>query len=124
MKHKLPELKAHYKLWLSLKNGDGILGDGKWRLLKAVEEYGSISKAAVQLGISYRKAWGDLKKAEELLGISVIEKHRGGQLGGSSVITSQGMRLIKAYTKFHNDFENFFNKSVEKFLNEVSGLQE
>lgn len=122
MKQKLPELKAHYKLWLSLKNGDGILGDGKWRLLKAVEEYGSISKAAVQLGISYRKAWGDLKKAEELLGIPVIEKHRGGQLGGSSVITPQGINLIKAYTRFHNDFENAFQRSFEKFLHEISSL--
>jgi molybdate transport system regulatory protein len=122
MKQKLPELKANYKLWLSLKNGDGILGDGKWRLLKAVEEFGSISKAAIHLGISYRKAWGDLKKAEELLGISVIEKHRGGQLGGSSVITPQGINLIKAYTRFHNDFENAFQRSFEKFLHEISSL--
>jgi molybdate transport system regulatory protein len=122
MKHKLPELKAHYKLWLSLKNGDGILGDGKWRLLKAIEEFGSISKAAVNLGISYRKAWGDLKKAEELLGLSVIEKHRGGQSGGSSAITPQGSNLIKAYTRFHNDFENAFQRSFEKFLHEISSL--
>lgn len=122
MKHKLPELKAHYKLWLSLKNGDGILGDGKWRLLKAIEEYGSISKAAINLEISYRKAWGDLKKVEELLGISVIEKHRGGSAGGSSVITAQGVRLIKAYTRFHNEFESFFQKSFTKFQSEISSL--
>jgi molybdate transport system regulatory protein len=122
MKPKIPELKAHYKLWLSLKNGDGILGDGKWRLLKAIEEHGSISKAAINLGISYRKAWGDLKKAEELLGISVIEKHRGGQSGGNSVITEQGMKLIKAYTHFHNEFDSFFQKSFTKFHNEISSL--
>lgn len=122
MKHKLPELQAHYKLWLSLKNGDGILGDGKWRLLKAIEEFGSISKAAIDLGISYRKAWGDLKKVEELLGVAVIEKHRGGQAGGSSVITPQGLSLIKAYTRFHNDFGNAFQRSFEKFLREISSL--
>ena len=123
MKHKLPELRAHYKLWLSLKNGDGILGDGKWRLLKAIEEFGSISKAAINLGISYRKAWGDLKKAEELLGVPVIEKHRGGQSGGNSVITPRGLCLIKAYTRFHNDFENSFQRSFKKFLHEISVMQ-
>ncbi|HNW98374.1 MAG TPA: LysR family transcriptional regulator [Bacteroidales bacterium] len=122
MKSKIPELEAHYKLWLSLKNGEGILGDGKWHLLRAIEEYGSISKAAINLGISYRKAWGDLKKIEELLGISVIEKHRGGQLGGSSMITKQGLELIKAYTRFHNEFEIFFQKSFIKFHNEISSL--
>jgi molybdate transport system regulatory protein len=122
MNHNIPELKAHYKLWLSLKNDEGILGDGKWRLLKAIEEFGSISKAAINLGISYRKAWGDLKKVEELLGMTVIERHRGGQLGGSSIITDQGMYLIKAYTRFHNEFESFFQKSFSKFQKEISSL--
>ena len=122
MKQKIPELNAHYKLWLSLKNDEGILGDGKWRLLNAIEKYGSISKAASNLGISYRKAWGDLRKVEELLGIPVIERHRGGQAGGSSVITEQGMNLIKAYSRFHNEFESFFQKSFNKFQNEISTL--
>ncbi len=122
MKSKIPELKAHYKLWLSLNNGEGILGDGKWRLLKAIEEHGSISKAATQLEISYRKAWGDIKKVEELLGISVIEKHRGGQLGGSSVITPQGLKLIKAYSRFHNEFDTFLNKTFQNFSQEISSL--
>lgn len=122
MKQKIPELKAHYKLWLSLKNGEGILGDGKWRLLKAIEEFGSISKAAINLGISYRKAWGDLKKVEELLGIPVIEKHRGGQSGGSSMITARGMNLIKAYSRFHHEFESFFQKSFTNFQNEITSL--
>jgi molybdate transport repressor ModE-like protein len=122
MKQKLPELKAHYKLWLSLKNGEGILGDGKWRLLKAIEEYGSISQAAINLGISYRKAWGDLKKVEELLGIQVIERLRGGATGGSSVLTEQGINLIKAYAKFHNDFDSLFKKSFDKFMKEISSI--
>ena len=122
MKHKLPELKAHYKLWLSLKNGEGILGDGKWLLLRTIEEVGSISKAAVKLEISYRKAWGDLKKVEDLLGIPVIERHRGGQAGGSSVLTEQGVNLIKAYAKFHNDFDSSFKKSFDRFIKDLSSI--
>jgi molybdate transport system regulatory protein len=122
MKHKLPELKAHYKLWLSLKNGEGILGDGKWLLLRTIEEVGSISKAAIKLDISYRKAWGDLKKVEDLLGIPVIERHRGGQAGGSSVLTEQGVNLIKAYAKFHNDFDSSFKKSFDKFIKDLSSI--
>ena len=123
MKQKLPELKAGYKLWISLKNGEGILGDGKWRLLKAIEEQGSISKAAEKLNISYRKAWGDLRKVEELLSVSVIERHRGGQAGGSSVLTEQGIILTKAYAKFHNEFDHSFQKYFENFLKEISILK-
>jgi molybdate transport repressor ModE-like protein len=122
MQQKLPELKAHYKIWLSLKNGEGILGDGKWRLLKAIEEFGSISKAAENLKISYRKAWGDLKKVEELLGIQVIDKIRGGQSGGSSSLTEQGINLIKAYDKFHNEFDSLFKNSFDNFIKEISSI--
>ena len=122
MKQNLPKLDAHYKLWLSLKNGEGILGDGKWRLLNAINEFGSIAQAAVKLGISYRKAWGDLKKVEELLGIMVIERSRGGISGGSSVLTEQGISLIKAYEKFHNDFESSFKQSFDKFKKEISSI--
>jgi len=122
MQQKLPELKAHYKIWLSLKNGEGILGDGKWRLLKAIEEFGSISKAAENLKIGYRKAWGDLKKVEELLGIQVIDKIRGGQSGGSSSLTEQGINLIKAYDKFHNEFDSLFKNSFDNFIKEISSI--
>ena len=70
------------KLWLSSSDDEGIFGDGKWRLLRAIERESSLSAAAKALHISYRKAWGDLKKAEECLGIKFIEKHRGGDHGG------------------------------------------
>ena len=83
---------------------------------------GSISKAAENLKISYRKAWGDLKKVEELLGIQVIDKIRGGQSGGSSSLTEQGINLIKAYDKFHNDFDYLFKKSFDGFLKTISSI--
>ncbi len=122
MKQNLPKLDAHYKLWLSLKNGEGILGDGKWRLLNAIDEFGSIAQAAVKLGISYRKAWGDLKKVEELLGIMVIERSRGGISGGSSVLTEQGINLIKAWAKFHKDVDHSFKKSFDSFIKDLSSI--
>jgi molybdenum-dependent DNA-binding transcriptional regulator ModE len=37
---------------------DGVLGEGKYRMLSAIDEYGPIRKAAVSLGRSYRKALG------------------------------------------------------------------
>jgi molybdate transport system regulatory protein len=119
MKHKFPELQAHYKLWLSLKNGNGILGDGKWQLLCNIHKLGSISKAAEALGISYRKAWGDLKKVESLLNFHVIERQRGGPAGGSSILTEAGSNIIKAYSKFHSEFDTSFLKAFKKFNDQV-----
>ena len=121
--HKLPELQAHYKIWLSLKNGDGILGDGKWQLLSKINELGSISKAAEAIGISYRKAWGNLKKMEVLLNIPIIQKQRGGAKGGGcTVLTENGIKIITIYSKFHNNIELSFNNTFRKFLTELKNV--
>lgn len=120
MMQNLPELQAGYKLWISLKNGEGILGDGKWLLLRTIEEAGSISKAAEKLGISYRKAWGDLRKIEELLKVTVINKQRGGVARGSTTLTKQGIVLIRAYSRFHDNFEQSFRKSFDRFMKEIT----
>jgi molybdenum-dependent DNA-binding transcriptional regulator ModE len=44
------------KLFLSSRNIEGIFGDGKYRLFKAIESEGSIQKAARKLNRGYRKA--------------------------------------------------------------------
>jgi molybdate transport system regulatory protein len=123
MKSKLPELKANYKLWLTLNNGEGVLGDGKWLLLKTIEETGSITKAVEKLGVSYRKAWGDLRKMEQMLEVSIIEKQRGGASGGSTTLTPQGVFIIRAYARFHEEFEQSFKKTFQKFIREISAPQ-
>ena len=46
-------------------------------LLRAIEETGSIARAALTVGLSYRYAWGLLRKAEGLFGHSLMETGRG-----------------------------------------------
>jgi len=113
------KLGARFKLWLSTKNVEGLFGDGKWRLLKAVESTGSLSAASKSLRISYRKAWGDLKKAQEALNLTLVEKRRGGTMGGQTALTSQGRKWVKAYTRFHGDIEKAVEKAYEKHIKEL-----
>ena len=72
------KLKPRVKLWLNSEDVDGVFGDGKCRLLKSIEATGSLRAASELLHISYRKAWGDLKKAQNALGVALIDQHRGG----------------------------------------------
>lgn len=46
-------------------------------LLRAIEENGSIARAAQAVGLSYRYAWGLLREAEELFGYSLMQTGRG-----------------------------------------------
>ena len=110
----MKRLKAKCKLWLSSKNIEGIFGDGKWRLLEAIDRTGSLSAASESLRISYRKAWGDLKKAQDTLKVALVEKQRGGNRGGRTVLTSEGKQWIRAYSKFRADVEKAVGQAYEK----------
>lgn len=110
------KLKAKFKLWLNMRNIEGVFGDGKWRLLKTVENTGSLTAASESLQISYRKAWGDLKKAQDSLNVPLVEKHRGGNLGGQTTLTKQGKEWVKAYTRFHSDIEKAVEKAYQKHI--------
>jgi molybdate transport system regulatory protein len=110
------KLTAKFKLWLNTRNIEGVFGDGKWRLLKTVENTGSLTAASESLRISYRKAWGDLKKAQDTLNVPLVEKHRGGNLGGQTTLTEQGKKWVEAYTNFRSDIEKAVEKAYQKHI--------
>jgi len=114
------KVHARFKLWLSSRESEGVFGDGKWRLLKAIEAKGSLKEACEMLGISYRKAWGDLKKAERCLNTPLLDKQRGGQRGGRTILTVEGKRWLKAYTQFRRDVEKGVEKAYSRFMEEIS----
>lgn len=89
---------VEYRVWLK-KDGRFLIGEGRARLLRLIEEYSSISKAAEKMGMSYRHAWGTIKKIESALGEKVIISERGGHEGGASQLTPAGKLLLR---KFEN----------------------
>lgn len=101
---KYSRIRVLFRIWMESADGKGVLDDGCWQLLKSIDQFHSLRKASTDLGISYRKAWGDLRRAEELLGFPLVEKHRGGSLGGETVLTPEGIRFIASYTDFYEEF--------------------
>jgi molybdate transport system regulatory protein len=115
-------LKLNYKFWIETDSGESILGEGKWRLLKAIKEKGSLQAAVIEMGYTYRKTWETLKRIEEKLGFKIIEKSRGGDKGGQTVLTPKGERLIvffdKLYGQIEPDIEQLFGEMISE-LNEL-----
>jgi molybdate transport system regulatory protein len=112
-------LTPKFKLWLNGRGCEGVFGDGKWRLLEHIEARESLRAASAALHISYRKAWGDLKKAQAALGIVLIEQQRGGRCGGRTVLTEQGKRWLDAYGRCRRDIEAAVQASFARFCDEV-----
>jgi molybdate transport repressor ModE-like protein len=115
----MKQLRTKFKLWLSSEDAEGVFGDGKWRLLKKIDAKGSLKAASQSLHISYRKAWGDLKKTQQYLDLPLVEKQRGGVKGGRTALTEQGKKWVEAYTRFRSDIEKATEKAYEKHIREL-----
>ena len=99
--------KPAFKLWLETEDGY-VFGPGVYNLLIAIDRTGTLKEASQQLGMSYRYAWGLIKKAEEKLGESLIDASKGGRLGGgSATITETGARYIKDFERIQEQWNEF-----------------
>ena len=112
-------IRPRMRLWLTADNSKLAFGDGKWWLLCAIEKNQSLRLACEELGMSYRKGWGDLKKAEELFGFAIVKRTRGGAHGGKTILTVKGKEILNCYRKFINEMEKSLQKNFEKYLSVV-----
>ncbi len=87
------------KVWLE-KDGKLALSGYRVRLLRLIDETGSLSDAAVAMGLSYRRAWGKLKEIEQNLGVKLVDTAVGGAGGGGSRLTAEGRRMIERFERF------------------------
>lgn len=119
----MENIRLNYKIWIETIDQKGIMGDGKWQILKAIEKHGSLMAATEALGITYRKTWGDLKEIEKSLGFPLLDKNRGGKEGGSSSLTPQGLELVKAFDEFHSKADTVIEKEFEAFLQKLKSIE-
>lgn len=73
------------------------LGPGKARLLELIAETGSISRAARQMGMSYRRAWLLVEDANRLFAAPLVQSSAGGAGGGGAALTPLGQKAVAAY---------------------------
>ncbi len=121
MKKKSGRVSPGIRLYLSDGGSEGMFGDGKWRLLRSVDEEGSIRKAAEKLGRGYRKAWGDIKRTENALGRKIVRKTRGGPTGGATELTEFGRELLSGWQRYREAVMEGMEGAFELHL---SGLLE
>lgn len=112
-------MEIRYKIWLQ-KKGEVIAGNGKINLLKMIDELGSIQKAAEEMGLSYRHAWGMIQKMERRAGFKLVKTAVGGKEGGGASLTGRGQELVQRYLALRDNFDKFLKKFDEKFKRKAS----
>ncbi|HOB53453.1 MAG TPA: LysR family transcriptional regulator [Acidobacteriota bacterium] len=116
-----PSVKPKVKLYLSTEAVAGVFGDGKWRLLEAVRREGTLVAAARALGRSYRKAWGDLRRAEAGLGRKLVEPSRGGSQRGKTELTPFALALLAAWDAYRRDVLRAVDRAFERRMAILAG---
>ena len=119
----IEDIRLQHKMWLETVEGEGILGDGKWQILRAVQDEGSLTAACQKLGLTYRRTWGDLKKIEHQLRLPLLNQSRGGKEGGMSELSSQGKALVEAFDKFHKDVDDKIRIAFGEFRKSLLALR-
>jgi molybdate transport system regulatory protein len=108
------EIKA--KFWIENK-GEVVLGGGKTALLLSVDRLGSIQQAANEFGMSYRHAWGSIRRIEKRAGFKIVDTKLGGKEGGGARLTQQGKIFVDRVDSLLSDL----NRMVEKRFRQKSG---
>ncbi|WKB52688.1 winged helix-turn-helix domain-containing protein [Eleftheria terrae] len=101
-----PAPPAELRLRIRVTRGEDIaIGPGKIALLEAIREHGSITLAARQIGMSYRRAWMLLDEVNRSLRRPATTSAQGGQRGGGSVLTAEGETVVRLYREIERQAE-------------------
>ena len=73
------------------------LGPGKVNLLEEIDRSGSISKAARELGLSYRRAWTLVDTMNKSFKSYLVKGYAGGKKGGGAYLTPLGKKMAETY---------------------------
>jgi molybdate transport system regulatory protein len=109
-----------YRVCLETREAHQVIKPEGFQLLNEIHVNGSISDAAEKLDMSYRKAWGMLRDWEQKMGFPLVEKHRGGENGGKTQLTDDGMRLLLAYNELLTEIEMSVKAVTKKFFNSIN----
>ena len=87
---------------------DETIGIGKIRLLETVGELGSISAAARQMGMGYKRAWFLIASLQQGFNAPLIETVRGGNTHGGAAITELGKELVRRFNAHEVEIQTGF----------------
>ena len=97
MRDMAGDASKHIRLKIRALTGDPAMGPGKADLLELIARTGSISAAAREMHMSYRRAWALVQIMNSAFAIPLVKSEAGGSHGGGAVLTAEGMRILKDY---------------------------
>ena len=91
MKKDAPRARLEPSYTVSLSIGSrNVVGELEARMLRAIEQTGSLSLAARTLDLSYPFVWNTISRIERAVSQKIVVRERGGHKGGRAALTRKG----------------------------------
>lgn len=104
------QLKGRF--WIDGPEGT-FIGYGRIVLLERIREYGSITKAAKSMNMSYRHAWRLINSMNKQAPSSFVITATGGKGGGGTIVTEEGEKAIRIFWRTYDTFQEFLQREGE-----------
>lgn len=101
-------------------DNDRSIGVGKIELLEYIASTGSLSQAARDLGMSYRRAWLLLEDMKLSFDQPVVRSSTGGPNGGGATLTDFGKQLIARYRKLESEMQSLARTTLREIAAHTS----
>jgi molybdate transport system regulatory protein len=112
-------MKLKFNLWLEVED-EVALSLWRVRVLTAVDQTGSINRAAVHMRVPYRIAWQKIHEMEERLGQKLVETQTGGADGGGTQLTPLAQNYIAQFSQISEQIESLLQQFSQTFIDPLS----
>ena len=100
-------------IWI-VSDGHAFLGQGRVALLEEIGSSGSISEAARNMGMSYKKAWRLVEAMNAMAEVPLVVRTSGGQGGGGTLLTDKGRHMIHSFRLIESEFRTFLVEMTKR----------
>ena len=116
-----PVVQQQVSLRLRILHQTAIaFGPGKADLLQAIISTGSISQAAKQMDMSYRRAWQLVTTMNQSFLSPLVETQTGGSHGGGALVTPLGHEILQIFRQMEQaalSASQPFYQQISHYLN-------
>lgn len=99
--------------------GNPAMGPGKAELIARIAATGSISAAARDMGMSYRRAWQLVEALNTSFSEPVVVTAIGGKRGGGASVTSFGRELVANFHAMENKASAAIVDELAQFTRQI-----
>lgn len=102
-----------------LGSGNPAMGPGKAELISHIDATGSISAAAREMGMSYRRAWLLVEAINASFVEPVVITATGGKRGGGAFVTEYGRQLVMQFHAMEEKSSAAISDDLARFTQQV-----